>query len=204
MLKQKQAKTGGNNSSILYYLAAGVCILVGIAGLYFYSQSLSIIYAMMTLAGLGGGAGIIYWQMQKASRSGSGVVKVGGKKLTVTKLTDENCLNIYPATDDFTGKLRNDAIKFEKMDGMKGQPWKFRANNQFYYLNVMDPVKNVLMPYNLKDGVFVDPVDLAGALECRPVRKYLKHRESLMKYVGPAILVVAFIIECVIIIAMGG
>jgi len=198
-------ETKGESKFNLWYLAAGASIILGIVGLWLYSQTMAIGFALLVLGGLGGGGVIIYWQYTKTAYHGTSTVTVAGRKQAAFKLTDENSLNLYPVKDE-SGKVHNDRIAFEKKskEELAGRPWRYRANNQFYYLNQLDLAKQATVPYYLKDGVYVDPADLAGALECRPVRKYLKHRESLMKYVGPAILVIAFVIECIMIIAIGG
>lgn len=198
-------ETKGESKFNLWYLAAGACILLGILGLYFYSQTMAIGFALMVLLGLGAGGVIIYWQYQKSSYHGNSTYSVGGKKQAAFKLTDENCLVLYPLIDE-SGKVQNDAIKFEKRPEkeLTGRPWLYRGNNQSYYLNKLDLVKQAAVPYVLKDRVYKDPAGLAESLQSRAIRVYMKHRESLWKYVGPTILVIAFVVECIMIIAIGG
>lgn len=191
-----------NIKTIMLYIAAAVLSGGGLYLGYLYLQSMDMFMAVGTVALLGGGIFLFYKLLKKGNEGGGGANRVGKKKITTPKLNgEENSLNFYAVKDG--EKLFNDRMVFEKVEKPLGPLWRWRKNNQLYHLHRIgaDGVMNAVRP---PDRLYVDPEWAAGFLDLGPQRKYLKNRESMLKFIGPGILLVGFIVEVIFMLAKGG
>lgn len=114
----------------------------------------------------------------------------------------ENCINIYGKKSG--EKWRNTDIKFEYAENPEGQPHQLINNGQYYFINWLSKEGNKLEEYTLPDEQGVSPRILARYIELPAQRKYLKHRDSLMKLLGPAVLAILCGVSLIAIIALAG
>lgn len=115
-----------------------------------------------------------------------------------------NSLNIYADKDSTFDIVMPSGIVFEYVENPLGQPMRCRNNNKDYHVHIWDIGGRRLVPFILPDKKYTDPGILARYLGLPAQRRYLRHRESLMKYIGPGLLVVANVAALITIIAMGG
>lgn len=121
-----------------------------------------------------------------------------------TKTGVVNSLNIYAYYDEFIQKNVAEKIAFEYVDKPMGQPHKCINDGKSYFVHMWDIARQRLIPMNLPDGMYADPEVLALYLELPAQRKYLKHRDSWTKMIGPGILAVIVILLAIFIFAQGG
>lgn len=116
-----------------------------------------------------------------------------------------NSLNIYAYKDkDEEDKVYPLKLAFENVYEPAGQPQRCLNDNKDYFVNISDVGTKKLKPFILPDSRYTDPSIMARYLNLPAQRKYLRHRESLMKYIGPGLLLVANIGAFIAIIALGG
>lgn len=113
-----------------------------------------------------------------------------------------NSLNIYATKDGDIVRVQK--IAFENVYQPMGQPQKCLNTGKFYYVHIWDIAKGKLVPFMLPDSKFTDPAIMARYLDLPSQKKYLRHRESLMHYIGPGILAIMCIAGFIAIIALSG
>ena len=115
-----------------------------------------------------------------------------------------NSLNIYAAYDADVKAIVPQRIVFENVYNPMGQPQRCLNTNKDYHVHIWDLKKSQLMPFTLTDRKYTDPSILARYLGLPAQRKYLRNRESLMRLIGPGLLVVGVLAAFVTIIALSG
>lgn len=129
-----------------------------------------------------------------------------GNKVTPTRLSGgkgkPNSIVIEATTDETTGKVMPVRIAFANLYEPKGQPVKVLNYNQFYHVQIWDIDRNRYIPFILPDRKFTDPAIMARYLSLPAQRKYLRHRESLMRFVGPGLLAIGVVVGFITIIAL--
>jgi hypothetical protein len=180
------------------------CILMGIlAGYYYMQDQRNMFLAILMLAALSGGVYLIITQYRK---TGDQVViipgQVDGKKSGKIKVA--NSLNIYGKKNELTGTYYAEKIAFEMVKDPKGQPQQCINTGKYYYVHIWDIDRGILVPLVLPDTKYTDPAKMARYLELPDQKKYLRHREGLMKYIGPGILALMDAGGFITIIALGG
>ena len=113
-----------------------------------------------------------------------------------------NSLNIYAVKDG--DRVMPQRLAFEYTENPRGQPQRCLNTGKFYYVHIWDIVTGTLKPFMLPDSKFTDPAIMARYLGLPSQKKYLRHRESLMHYIGPGILAVMCIGGFIAIIALSG
>ena len=137
------------------------------------------------------------WTLFKPSDSR--VVASGGKKVNI----NANVLNIYANVDD-NGNHYAENIEFDYHDNPQGQLWQCMNNGKHYRVNIWDLKLKRLVPFTLPDAKYVDPAFMARYLELPAQRKYLRHHDTMMKYIGPGILALLDVAGFIAIIALSG
>lgn len=113
-----------------------------------------------------------------------------------------NSLNIYGVK--YEDKVMPLKLAFENVYNPEGQPQHCLNDNKDYFVHIYDVSTKKLKPFMLPDSRFIDPAVMATFLEQPAQTKYLRHRETLMKYIGPGLLLVANVGAFITIIAMSG
>lgn len=163
-------------------LAAGIGL-----GFLWMQDKRNPFWAFLTLATVAAGVFIIYRNIKPKEKSIP--VLLPGKKITESVV----CLNIYAKKND-EGIVYPEQIVFELTTKPEGQPNQCINTGQYYPVNIWDIDKHKLVPFVLPDEKYTDPAFLARYLEQPAQKKYLQHRESLMKYIGPGILAILIIV----------
>lgn len=180
----------------LLIVVGGVLLLIGlfIMGLWVANYRESIL-AALGLPPLFTGGWLLYSRLatQNTGTKAKNKVAYTGK---------ENCINIYGKKSN--EKWRNTDIKFEYAENPEGQPHQLINNGQYYFINWLSKDSNKLEEYPLPDEQGVSPRILARYIELPAQRKYLKHRDSLMKLLGPAVLAILCGVSLIVIIALAG
>lgn len=128
-----------------------------------------------------------------------------GKNIPIQKgRVKPNCIVIEAKTDEASGKVMPVRVAFDSIYEPKGQPIKVLNFNEYYYVQLWDITKKSYVPFILPDRKFTDPAIMARYLSLPAQRKYLRHRESLMRFVGPGLLAVGVVVEFIAIIALAG
>jgi hypothetical protein len=187
-------------------VAAGV-----VAGWLWQADQRNTLLAFLTIAGFGSGGIMVYRSIQGQAKPGESrvvtIAKEGGAKAPTvdeakTEKGEVNSLNIYAR--EYEGSIYPQKIAFEWVDNSIGQKQKCRNNGHWYYVHRWDIGKGQLVPFILPDTRFKDPAVVARYLALPAQRRYLRHRETLGKYIGPGILAALCIAAFVVIIALGG
>lgn len=191
-----------------YWLWMGLGILLLLAGvglgyLWMADQRNSLL-ALATIAVWGGGGYLIYRQLKgQVKGEDHQIIVIPGENIK-TKTGSVNSLNIYAKKDDSTSIIYPEKIAFEWVEKPRGQPQKCLNTGKWYYVHLFDIASKKLIPFTLPDIRYSDPALMARYLDLPAQKKYMRHRESLGKYIGPGILAVLCIVAFVVIIALGG
>ena len=188
-------------------LTCGAVMLISGAGLL-WLWSMNTRDPLSATAGMGliaGGGYLIYTNL---FTQGTGVkVNITGDIVLTGR---ENCINYY-VTKNEDGSYSPDKLVFEEKpkDELKkigGQPHQLINNGKYYFLNRVVYNKNdsVLKSWELKDSPGISPEALAKYIELPGQRAYLKHRDSVLKMIGPALLTILNIVGLIVIIALAG
>ncbi len=178
----------------------------------------------MTTVVLFGAGGFLVWRQFKNRNDDRSEVEVNiitAAAVESAKAKDDgkgtplpNSLNIYATKDGEI--ITPQRIAFEYVEKPMGQPQRCVNTDKYCHVHILDFDKTVeregekedntgaLKPFLLPDSKFTDPAKMARYLSLPSQQKYLKHRESLMKMVGPGLLMLALIGGFITIIAMGG
>lgn len=187
-------------------LVAGIVAMaagIGIGILWMQNQRNQML-ALATIGLFAGGAYLIYRQL-KPQEKGAVIVVPGSTGGKVTKKAGPvNSFNIYAYRDKATGKIFPEKLAFEWIEQPSGQPWQCLNTDKWYYVHIWDIEKQALVPFVLPDAKYTDPSLLARYLELPAEKKYFKHRDSLMHYVGPAIMGVMVGVGFLVMIILGG
>lgn len=133
----------------------------------------------------------------------AGVKQVDGKSIPIQKgRVKPNCLVIEARKDESSGKVLPVRVAFDSIYNPEGQPMKGLNFNEFYYIQIWDIVRKNYVPFILPDRKFTDPAIMARYLSLPAQRKYLRHRESLMRFVGPGLLAIGVVAGFIGIIAL--
>ena len=201
-----------------YWLLAGLAIgLVALSifiGNIWLANPTNQILGLVAIALFSGGAWLIRRQI-KHRHDIMGNVKVNITSTQTTQVEGEarqatvssnghepNSVNIYAVKDG--DMVMAQKIAFEYTENPLGQPQKCLNTGKFYYVHIWDITREALMSFMLPDSKFTDPAIMARYLGLPAQKKYLRHRESLMHYVGPGILAVMCIGGFIAIIALSG
>jgi hypothetical protein len=129
-----------------------------------------------------------------------------GKGVAPTRLSGgdgkPNSIVITATKDEDTGQVMPESIAFANLYKPKGQPVKVLNFNEFYHVQIWNIDKKRYAPLILPDRKFTDPAVMARYLSLPAQRKYLRHRESLMRFVGPGLLAVGVVVGFITIIAL--
>jgi len=200
-----------------YWLLLGFGVLILtvsiIIGVIWQSMPENKVIGMTTVILFIGG-GLLVWRQLKHWRDDRGgiEVKIGDVSITTNEekaLASDNgshtpnSVNIY-ANKDEDGNVMPLRIAFEYVEDPLGQPQRCLNTGKYYYIHIWDIVGEKLLPFMLPDRKFVDPAKLARYLGLPAQKKFLRHRESLMKLVGPGLLTVGVVAGFIVIIAMSG
>ncbi len=105
-----------------------------------------------------------------------------------------NCLNIYPGR-----------VVFETMPRTKGFPMLCANLNKRYYVNIMSPITNRLIPFVLPDQQYYDPNVFAQRVLGLPAhRKIFERKPKLLQKLKTALLVLAIGIVWLLILTTTG
>lgn len=115
-----------------------------------------------------------------------------------------NSLCIYASYDEDVGAVVPRGVVFQHVDNPMGQPQRCINLGKDFYVHIFDIDKQKLVPFVLPDRKFTDPMILARYLGLPAQRKYLRNRDSLLKYVGPGLLLIGVIGGFIAIIALSG
>ena len=126
------------------------------------------------------------------------------QKQEVIKEGTINSLNIYAGMDADIGKVVAQRVVFEAMVSPMGQPQRCLNLGKDYYVHIWDIKKGRLVPFILPDSKYTDPSILARSLALPAQRKYLRNRESLLRLIGPGLLIVGVLVGFITIIALSG
>jgi drug/metabolite transporter superfamily protein YnfA len=199
MPETKHSKALTVKDLLIYFLAGVMVVCGGILVFLWYSAPRE--FAFFGVIGVGvvaTGGYLLYANMNTVKSSA--VVNIGK---TYEISGQENCLNLY-ARKNSLGKVVLDKLIFETMTKPEGQPHQVLNNNKHYYFNKWNMEKNKIEPLELADEPSIPPDVLAKYIELPAQRKYLKHRDSMMKMIGPVVLAVFNIITFFVIIALSG
>lgn len=191
-----------------YWLWMGLGALLLLAGvglgyLWMADQRNSLL-ALATIAVWGSGGYLIYRQLKGQVRGEDHqVIVIPGENIK-SKTGSVNSLNIYAKKDDSTGIIYPEKIAFEWVEDPRGQPQKCLNTGKWYYVHLLDIASGKLIPFTLPDIRYSDPALMARYLDLPAQKKYMRHRESLGKYIGPGILAVLCVVGFIVIIALGG
>jgi hypothetical protein len=172
----------------ILYIGGGVaCAIVAIVSLLLYgTNNQSIIFAVMAIAG---GTGAVLFIRKSFNRDGGALVAINGKIAQKKTQSDKvNTLSIWGKLNEKTQKVEAERVEFVWCDEPLGQPWQCENTGQYYYVQIWDKDTKAMKAFDLPDTKFVDPVIMARYLELPAQRKYLKYRDTLMKYISYAIL----------------
>ncbi len=173
----------------MLYIGGGVaCAIVAIVSMLLYgTNDQAIIYAVMAI---GSGTGAVVFIRKALTRENSGaLVAINGKIAQRKTQSDKvNTLSIWGKLNEKTKKVEAERVEFVWCDEPLGQPWQCGNTGQYYYVQIWDQDTKEMKAFDLPDTKFVDPVIMARYLELPAQRKYLKYRDTLMKYISYAIL----------------
>ena len=173
----------------MLYIGGGVaCAIVAIVSMLLYgTNDQAIIYAVMAI---GSGTGAVVFIRKALTRENSGaLVAINGKIAQRKTQSDKvNTLSIWGKLNEKTKKVEAERVEFVWCDEPLGQPWQCGNTGQYYYVQIWDQDTKTMKAFDLPDTKFVDPVIMARYLELPAQRKYLKYRDTLMKYISYAIL----------------
>jgi hypothetical protein len=193
------------NKKRLLMLALGVLtgLIGGVLVAVWFANPRNQFVALLALGALAGSVYLIITQIRGHQDSSGGTVIVAGgtNKPPTGKI---NSLNIYGRKDPVTGTVSADRISFDWLDNPMGQPQQCLNTGKYYYVHWWNIEKKCLEPFILPDSKYTDPALLARYLELPAQRKYLKGRESLMKYIGPGILAALDCAGFIMIIILAG
>lgn len=160
--------------------------------------------AMLTIGLFGGGVYLLYRYLHKPDTS-TVIVMPGSTGGKVTKVTGPvNSLNIYAQRDDATGIVFPEKVSFEWVEHPLGQPWHCLNTDKHYFVHRWDIDRSALVPFVLPDAKYTDPALLAEYLSLEDEKRYMRHRPSLMHYIGPAIMGIMVGVGFLVIIILGG
>jgi hypothetical protein len=146
----------------------------------------STILGIACIAAIIGGVWLVYSRLRAPTPTGSVIVATGGP--TGGRKSTANSLNIYVKKDEDTGDVVPDRVVFEDMAKPMGQPQHCLNDNKWYHVHIWDLEKRSLRAFSLPDAQYSDPAILARYLEQPAQKRYLRHRPSLLRFVGPGIL----------------
>jgi len=188
------------------WMSLGILLLlagVGVGYLWMADQRNSLL-ALATIAVWGGGGYLMYRQLKGDIRGGDDrVVVIPGEKVK-GKAGPINSLNIYAKKDEHSDIIYPEKIAFEWEENPRGQPQKCLNTGKWYYVHLFDIASGQLIPFILPDIKYSDPARMARYLDLPAQKKYMRHRESLGKYIGPGILAALCVVGFIVIIALGG
>ncbi len=203
-----------NRFWVLAGLAVGLIALsIGVGSMWFANPSNQIM-GLLTIALFIGGAWLTRRQIKhRHDIMGDTKVNITSSQTSQTDSEaehatvksnghDENSLNIYAVKDGDIVIAQK--IAFEDVYKPVGQPQKCLNTGKFYHVHIWDIAKGRLVPFILPDSKFTDPAIMARYLGLPSQKKYLRHRESLMHYIGPGILAFMCVAGFIAIIALSG
>ena len=199
-----------NRYWLLVGLAMGLFALSIVLGNFWFANPTNQIVGIITVALFIGGAWLTRRQIKhRHDITGNAKVNIipakaspvdsGVEQTTVPSNGHiPNSLNIYATKNDDV--IMAQKIAFENVYEPMGQPQKCLNTGKFYYVHIWDIAKSRLVPFILPDTKFTDPAIMARYLGLPSQKKYLRHRESLMHYIGPGILAVMCVAGLIAII----
>ncbi len=202
-----------NRFWLLVGLAVGLIALSIAIGSVWFANPTNQIMGLLTVALFIGGVWLTRRQIKhrhdtmgdiKVTITPTKTSQVDSKPEQVTAPSNgqPNSLNIYAIKDGDI--IVAQKIAFENVYEPVGQPQKCLNTGTFYHVNIWDIAKGKLVPFILPDSKFTDPAIMARYLGLPSQKKYLRHRESLMHYIGPGILAVMCVAGFIAIIALSG
>jgi len=180
------------------YIGGGLLVVI----LGFFMASLwstsrdNMVLALLTVLLIPAGAFSIY---KGIKRPDSDAVIVGAKK----PVGPVNSLNIYARRDE-SGKLLADRVVFENVKKPLGQPQQCVNNGNWYHVHIFDLATNKLKPFVLPDNQYFDPAEFANVINMPAHKKLFERKVSLLQKIAPGILLVAFLIAAIALVAVGG
>lgn len=191
----------------LLVLAGIVSLIVGgVVCAVWMSSPTNQLLGMVTLAAFIGGAWLLWRQFRHRHELGTGAtvsiadIASGGNGKVDMK--SANTLIIEAKLDEDLEVVIPQRVAFVNRNNPGGQPWKCRNNGQNYFVEIWDIAKHKFLPFLLPDQEYTDPAFMAKYLDQPAQTKFMQHRESLMKYIGPGLLVVANIGAIIGIVAL--
>lgn len=155
------------------------------AGVVYFGAPDSLVFAVLMLAGLGGGGFLLY----RGIRAGKNVAVVTEKG--VQAIADVNAIVIRKRT-----------LTLDHLEDPKGFPVRVKNNGKLWHLYWERP-DDTLEPYELPDGCqYFDPQEYASALSMPAHRKLFSHRQSLLEQLTPGFLAIGMIIAGIVLIAV--
>jgi hypothetical protein len=147
--------------------------------------------------------GYIIYSKLSSGKSDTAIVS----EHTVTRTGKENTVTFYAKKND-KGKVILGDMLFENLPGEElkkyGQPHHYMNLGKSYYERIYDITTNTFIPLAVPDGSYVDPAIMGKYMELPAQRKYLKHRDSLLKMLGPGLLALMDGIGFIVIITQVG
>jgi len=179
-----------------------VLVAVGVLIGFIWFANKNMLLGVLTISLVSTGIYLIFQNLRNFKEEDN-IVRIEGFK---RDKKPANCLNIYVRKDPVTGKPYPEKILFEnlKKDQLRGQPQQCLNDDKWYYVNWWDLGKESLVPLIVPDTVYTPPSLLARYIQIPAQRKYMRHRETWQKYIGPGIVAVMCGIGMIVIIALAG
>lgn len=176
----------------------GLIVVAFIAGAAWGQSRGNMLFALVVIALLPAGV-LLIRQGLKVGESEAVIVGPGG---VVKKFAGPaNSLNIY-AKKRNEKQIVADRVAFEWMDNPLGQPQQCINDGKWYHVHLWLPDTLTYEAFILPDSQYFDPREFANVITMPAHRKLFESQASLLQKIAPWVMVVAFLISIIGLIAM--